>query len=351
MPSGMKTIQQNSLDPQPKRKMRLEAVLGLVLLLSIGILIVTVVLSLPAFTQVSAQETAAPTTTPTTAPTEPEITEPTLPPPEENPYGRNDFQYDQNNHLYTLHGESMAGIDVSKHQGEIDWQMVSESGIEFAMIRVAYRGYGEAGTLVEDPYARANLQGAADAGLDVGVYLFSQALSPEEALEEAEFLLAILEEYREIITLPVVFDWERVNREGSRTEGYEDMRTLTDSTLAFCQRIEEAGFEPMVYFNTFHARNLLNLAEVKQYEFWLALYSDRMRYPYKVDVWQYTDSGSVPGINAPVDLNVWMFYSEDEPEDIPEEVPEDTPEDVPEDGTEDVTQEVTEKVPEETPTE
>ena len=304
----MPNAEEVAVQTETKRKMRLEAVLGLLLLLSIGILIVTVVLSLPGLTRVSATETTAPSTTaPTTAPTEPEETEPTLPPPEENPYGRNDFQYDQNNHLYTLHGESMAGIDVSKHQGEIDWQMVADSGIEFAMIRVAYRGYGEAGTLVEDPYARANLQGAADAGLDVGVYLFSQALSPEEALE--------------IITLPVVFDWERVNREGSRTNQYDDSRTLTDSTLAFCQRIEEAGFRPMVYFNTFHARNLLNLAEVKQYDFWLALYSDRMRYPYQVDIWQYTDSGNVPGINAPVDLNVWMLY----PEEVPEEVPEETP--------------------------
>ena len=318
----MPNAEEIAVQTETKRKMRLEAVLGLLLLLSIGILIVTVVLSLLGLTRASATETTAPSTTaPTTAPTEPEETEPTLPPPEENPYGRNDFQYDQNNHLYTLHGESMAGIDVSKHQGEIDWQMVADSGIEFAMIRVAYRGYGEAGTLVEDPYARANLQGAADAGLDVGVYLFSQALSPEEALEEAEFLLAIIEEYREIITLPVVFDWERVNREGSRTNQYDDSRTLTDSTLAFCQRIEEAGFRPMVYFNTFHARNLLNLAEVKQYDFWLALYSDRMRYPYKVDVWQYTDSGNVPGINTPVDLNVWMLY----PEEVPEEVPEETP--------------------------
>ena len=318
----MPNAEEIAVQTETKRKMRLEAVLGLLLLLSIGILIVTVVLSLPGLTRASATETTAPSTTaPTTAPTEPEETEPTLPPPAENPYGRNDFQYDQNNHLYTLHGESMAGIDVSKHQGEIDWQMVADSGIEFAMIRVAYRGYGEAGTLVEDPYARANLQGAADAGLDVGVYLFSQALSPEEALEEAEFLLAIIEEYREIITLPVVFDWERVNREGSRTNQYDDSRTLTDSTLAFCQRIEEAGFRSMVYFNTFHARNLLNLAEVKQYDFWLALYSDRMRYPYKVDVWQYTDSGNVPGINTPVDLNVWMLY----PEEVPEEVPEETP--------------------------
>lgn len=304
-----------------KRKIRPEAVLGLLLLVSICILIVTVVLSLPAFLRVSAEETTAPTTIPTTAPTEPEITEPTLPPPEANPYGRNDFQYDQNNHLYSLRGESMAGIDVSKHQGEIDWQQVADSGIEFAMIRVALRGWGEAGNLVEDPYARANLQGAADAGLDVGVYIFSQALSPAEALEEAEFLLAIIEDYRDIITLPVVFDWERKNAEDSRTNQYSDARTLTDSTLAFCQRIEEAGFEPMVYFNTFHARNLLHLEEVKQYKFWLALYSDRMRYPYKVDVWQYTDSGKVPGIAGKVDLNVWMYYPDEVPAEVPEEIP------------------------------
>lgn len=315
MPNAGEIVEQE----EAKKKMRLEAILGLVLLLCVGILIVTVVLSLPGFTRASAAQTTAPTTIPTTAPTEPPTTEPTLPPPEANPYGRNDFQYDKNNHLYALRGESMAGIDVSKHQGEIDWQKVADSGIEFAMIRVAYRGYGEAGRLVEDPYARANLQGAADAGLDVGVYLFSQALSPEEAVEEAEFLLAIIEEYRDIITLPVVFDWERVNREGSRTEGYDDARTLTDSTLAFCQRIEEAGFEPMVYFNTFHARNLLHLEEVKQYKFWLALYSDRMRYPYKVDVWQYTDSGNVPGIAGKVDLNVWMYYPEEVPGEIPTE--------------------------------
>lgn len=317
----MEYTEQFQPEAQVKKKMRLEAVLGLVLLLSVCILIATVVLSLPGFTRASAQETSAPTTIPTTAPPEPETTEPTLPPPEANPYGRNDFQYDQNNHLYTLHGESMAGIDVSKHQGEIDWQQVADSGIEFAMIRVALRGYGEAGNMVEDAYARANLQGAAEAGLEVGVYMFSQALSPEEAVEEAEFLLAIIEEYRDIITLPVVFDWERKNQEDSRTNQYDDARTLTDSTLAFCQRIEEAGFEPMVYFNTFHARNLLYLSEVTQYKFWFALYSDRMRYPYKVDVWQYTDSGSVPGITGPVDLNVWMYYPEEVPEEVPEEAP------------------------------
>ncbi len=117
MPNNEKILEQTSLDPQPKQKMRLEVMLGLLLLASICILMVTLVLSLPVLLRASATETTAPTTIPTTAPTEPEITEPTLPPPEENPYGRNDFQYDQNNHLYTLHGESMAGIDVSKHQG------------------------------------------------------------------------------------------------------------------------------------------------------------------------------------------------------------------------------------------
>lgn len=302
----MPTAEQTSL----KKKMRLEAVLGLVLLASVALLIGVVILCLPHFGGDTLQETAPSTTAPTTEATEPETTEPTLPPPEENPYGRNDFQYDKNNNLYCQRGESMAGIDVSKHQGEINWEQVAASGIEFAIIRVAYRGYGEAGTLVEDPYARANLEGAAAAGLDVGVYIFSQALSEEEALEEAEFLLAIIEEYREIITLPVVFDWERVNREGSRTQGFEDDRLLTDCTLAFCKRIEEAGYQPMVYFNTFHARNLLHLSEVKQYPFWLALYSDRMRYPYKVDVWQYTDRATVPGIDGPVDKNVWIYYAE-----------------------------------------
>lgn len=306
MPTAEETLEQVAV----KKKMRLEAVLGIILLASVALLIGVVLLCLPHFGRDTLQETAPSTTAPTTVATEPETTEPTLPPPAENPYGRNDFQYDKNNNLYCLRGESMAGIDVSKHQGKIDWEQVAASGIEFAIIRVANRGYGMAGNLVEDPYARANLEGAAAAGLDVGVYIFSQALSEEEALEEAEFVLSIIEEYREIITLPVVFDWERVNREDSRTQGFEDDRLLTDCTIAFCKRIEEAGYQPMVYFNTFHARNLLHLSEVEQYPFWLALYSDRMRYPYKVDVWQYTDRAKVPGIDGPVDKNIWIYYAE-----------------------------------------
>ncbi len=311
----MPVAEEEIRETRVRKKMKLEAVLGIILLLSIAMLIGVVILCMPYFNpqptaQIPPETTTAPTTT---APTEPETTEPTLPPPEANPYWRNDFQYNDNNFLYCLKGESVVGIDVSAHQQTVDWQQVADSGVEFVMIRVAYRGYGEEGNLREDAYARANLKGASKAGLKIGVYLFSQAINVEEALEEADFLLSIIGDYADVITLPVVFDWERINREGSRTQGFEDTRLLTDCTLAFCQRIEEAGFTPMVYFNTFHARDLIFLAELKQYPFWLALYSDRMRYPYQVDIWQYTDSGSVPGISGPVDLNVGLIYPQPEP--------------------------------------
>jgi GH25 family lysozyme M1 (1,4-beta-N-acetylmuramidase) len=195
------------------------------------------------------------------------------------------------------------GIDVSAHQGKIDWQKVKEAGVEFAFIRVGYRGYGQAGKLVADEYAPANLKGAREAGLDVGVYFFSQAINTDEAAEEAKMLLDLIKGYD--INLPVVYDWETVFAEDARTNNMQ-ARGITDCALTFCQIIEEAGYTPMVYFNTYQSLNLMHLEELKQYEFWLAWYSDLMRYPYQVRMWQYTDSGRVPGIDTNVDLNVYM---------------------------------------------
>lgn len=243
------------------------------------------------------------TTEPTEEPTE-ASTGPTLPPPEANPYGRNDFQYNENNYLSCLAGESSNGIDVSAYQGEVDWQQVKDSGIDFAMVRAGYRGYGEKGTLVKDKYAEANLEGAIAAGLDVGVYFFSQALNTQEVEEEVEFLLEIIEGYE--LTMPVVYDWEYVSEE-ARTANM-DARTLTDCSLHFCKLIEEAGYTPMVYFNTYQARDLLYLPELKEYDFWLAWYSDRMRFPYKLKMWQYTCYGKVPGIEGDVDINILFHY-------------------------------------------
>ena len=239
-------------------------------------------------------------------PSETEPTGPTLPPPEANPYDRNDFQYNENNYLTCLAGKSIVGIDVSYHQGDIDWEQVRSSGVEFVMMRVGYRGYGESGKLVEDTNFLANIQGALDAGLKVGVYFFSQALNLEEVEEEVDFLLERIEGYE--IAMPVVYDWEYVSDE-ARTANM-DARTLTDCSRHFCELIREAGYQPMVYFNRNQAAYLLHLEELTDYPFWLAAYTDRMGFPYKVDMWQYTDNGRVPGIDGPVDVDILFVYDD-----------------------------------------
>lgn len=238
------------------------------------------------------------------APPETDPTGPTLPPPEANPYGRNDFQYNENNYLTCLQGKSIVGIDVSYHQGTIDWEQVRASGVEFVMMRVGYRGYGESGKLVEDTNFQANIQGALDAGLKVGVYFFSQALDRAEVEEEVAFLLERIEGYE--IAMPVVYDWEYVSDE-ARTANM-DARTLTDCSKHFCDLILEAGYQPMIYFNRNQAAYLLHLEELTDYPFWLAAYTDRMAFPYKVDMWQYTDNGRVPGIKGAVDVDILFIY-------------------------------------------
>ena len=235
--------------------------------------------------------------------TEPEETmEPTIP-PELNPYGRLDFQYDRHNYLYCLRQDSWPGVDVSAFQGTIDWEKVAASGIKFAMVRLGYRGYGKAGKMVVDEFAQANLQGARDAGLQVGAYFFSQALSIEEADEEIAFMLEILGDFP--LDMPIILDWEQITVEGSRTIGM-DARTLTDIQLHFCKTITEMGYQPMIYFNWYQSTRLMYLQELEEYPFWLALYQDRMTYPYRVEMWQYTDKGRVPGIQGDVDINVYM---------------------------------------------
>lgn len=240
-----------------------------------------------------------------TAPTKPSETQPpTLPPPEENPYGPMDFQY-EGQYLTCTAGESILGIDVSTYQGDIDWEQVAASPVEFVMIRIGYRGY-ESGWIQADDYAQANYEGAKAAGLKVGVYFFSQALDEWEAVEEASFVLAKIKNWE--LDLPVVYDWEYVKEE-ART-GQMDARQVTDCTLAFCRVIQAAGYQPMVYFNTHQADEHLIIEEVTGYPFWLAMYSDRMTYEYKVQMWQYTDKGKVPGIEGHVDMDLLFLYPE-----------------------------------------
>lgn len=192
-----------------------------------------------------------------------------------------------------------AGIDVSSHQGEIDWQAVKEDGIDFAIIRAAYRGYTN-GDLSMDPCFRENLKGAMDGGLAVGVYLFSQAVSIEEAEEEANFLLECLDGAE--LDLPVYYDWEPIDAE-SRTEDTTG-REVTDFALAFCQIIEENGYKAGVYFNESMGYSFFRLPELKKYDFWLAQYLSVPDFYYDFAMWQYSASGEVAGIQEPVDMNL-----------------------------------------------
>ena len=288
---------------------------NILLIIAAALLILTGILfflSLPAIRE-AAQPTEAPTEAateapteiPTEAPTEPPTEapteEPTLPPPPDNPYTDADFQY-EGRFLKLIDGESWAGIDVSRWQYDIDWNKVANAGADFAMIRIGYRG-NESGLINPDNYARQNIEGAAAAGLKVGVYFFSQALTREEAEEEAYYVLDFIKDYD--ITMPVVFDWERNRDEGSRSANM-DRRTLTDLSLTFLETVEMAGYDAMIYFNPFMSRNLLYLQELTDYDFWLASYAETMDFPYQFKMWQYTESGTVPGIEGPVDINLLL---------------------------------------------
>jgi len=200
---------------------------------------------------------------------------------------------------------SIIGVDVSSHQKDIDWEKVAASGVDFAIIRAAFRGYTQ-GTLKEDEYFRKNVEGAAAAGLDVGVYLFSQAVSEAEAVEEAGFLMGLIKEYD--ITYPVVFDWERQSAETSRTKDV-DGETITRCAEAFCTAVEAAGYLPMVYFSPNKAYNELDLERLLDWPFWLAHYTDdwsATSFRYHFAIWQYSSKGAVDGIEGNVDLDLCL---------------------------------------------
>lgn len=225
-------------------------------------------------------------------------TEPTLAP---NPYSPEDFSLDENGYMRCSAGDYMLGIDVSERQYEVDWQAVADAGIEFAFIRLGYRGYSQGG-LFADAYAMENLKNARKAGLKIGAYFFSQALTEEEAEQEAAFCLNLLSGAK--LDLPLVFDWEYISEE-ART-AHMEKTALTNAAIAFCEAVEQGGYEPMIYANWHQAETMLDMLRLQEYPFWLAMYSTVMDYPYRVDAWQYTDTGSIPGIEGAVDLNLWL---------------------------------------------
>ncbi len=195
---------------------------------------------------------------------------------------------------------SHKGIDVSKHQGEIDWAKVAADGVEFAFIRVGNRGYGS-GAIVEDPQFETNVVGAITHGIKVGVYFFSQAITVEEAQEEARFVLEKVAPYK--ITGPIVLDVEKVSDSEARMNKISTEQR-TANTLAFLQAVEAAGYKTMLYHNMEMATLKLDMTQLENYQKWFAYYNKELYYPYAYDVWQYTDKGKVDGISGDVDMNI-----------------------------------------------
>lgn len=217
--------------------------------------------------------------------------------------------------VYTK-GMCMQGIDVSTYQGDIDWAAVAEDRITFAFIRTGYRGYAN-GTIVQDELFEKNLQGASENGLKAGVYFFSQAVNEEEAREEADFVLSALKGQK--LDMPVVFDWEAVEQNFDeadtshapiRTAGL-DGETVTDCALAFCEEIQAAGYEPMVYLNNDTGYFLYDISRLQGIKLWYAAYqSNWADFYYQINAWQYTEQGKVNGIDTMVDLDLWFELEE-----------------------------------------
>ena len=194
------------------------------------------------------------------------------------------------------------GIDVSKYQGNIDWEKVKESGIEFAIIRAGIRGYSE-GAIIEDANFAANVEAAAEQGIDLGTYFFSQAVSEEEALEEAPFVIDQLQEAEVSLAYPVYLDIEAVSSSNCRTK---DLTVEQRTTFAkvFLEKIAEAGYQPAIYGNMKSFLLMLDITQLEEYDKWLASYSLPIYYPYAFQMLQYSEKGRVPGISEPVDMNI-----------------------------------------------
>ncbi len=197
------------------------------------------------------------------------------------------------------------GIDVSEHQGAINWETVA-GYIDFAFVRLGYRGYTN-GNIVADGYYSGNMQGAIENGVPVGVYFYSQATSYEEGVEEANYVLQMLGDYT--LSYPIVLDREDAMAEDARTNNMS-VEQHTQAALGFLETIENAGYQTMIYTNQMYYALYLDLEQIYKYPVWFAQYANEPVWPYEFSIWQYSESGEVPGITGLVDMNIEMMPQE-----------------------------------------
>ena len=203
--------------------------------------------------------------------------------------------------------KAVYGIDVSYYQGNINWQLVKDSGIEFVIIRVGYRGYGT-GKLCLDNKFSEYIQGAKASGLKVGAYFFSQALNEEEAREEAAFMLQYLQGYS--LDFPVAYDMENWDPE-YRTYGLSQQQ-ITKNSVVFCEVVKAAGYTPMVYYGRGNYQNFDTALLSSRYKIWFAHYTSQTDYTGHYDIWQFTSQAKCPGISGNVDKNVMYVNVEEQ---------------------------------------
>jgi GH25 family lysozyme M1 (1,4-beta-N-acetylmuramidase)/uncharacterized protein YjdB len=199
-------------------------------------------------------------------------------------------------------GSGTMGIDVSKHNGTIDWSAVKNSGVSYVIIRCGYRGYTQ-GSLVIDPKFETNIKGATAAGLKVGVYFFSQAVDEVEAVQEASFVLDAVKGYK--ISYPIFLDVEYSGASGNsgRADGL-DKATRTAVCKAFCATIRSGGYTAGIYANKSWLETKLDPGQLSAYKIWLAQYAATPTYTGRYDLWQYKSTGRVSGISGNVDMNL-----------------------------------------------
>ena len=197
--------------------------------------------------------------------------------------------------------EMSYGIDVSKHNGDIDFQKVKNSGFDFVFLRIAYRGYGKQGNLKEDEKFLDNIKLAKAAGLKVGAYVFSQAKNEEEALKEAQFAVEILN--GEKLELPLVFDPETIKNHVARTDNVTGEQ-FTKNAITFMNEIKNKGYETAFYSNMVWEDYYFDMEKLKDYKVWYADYNNKPQTPYQFDYWQFSEKGYVDGVEGEVDLDV-----------------------------------------------
>ena len=195
---------------------------------------------------------------------------------------------------------SLKGIDVSTYQGDIEWDKVAAAGVKFVFIRLGYRGY-ESGLLVKDDKFEQNITGALQNGIAVGVYFVTQAVSVDEAVEEARFVMDTIRPYN--VTWPIVLDIEDAASVTARTTDLTQQER-TDHAIAFCETIQSGGYRPMLYCNIRWFIEKLDITRIAEYDKWFAQYFRKPFFPYAFQVWQYSSSGRIDGINGNVDYNI-----------------------------------------------